>query len=324
MLFDISVIICAYSEARWQLLLAAVDSVRCQTVQPREIILVIDHNPALVTRARLTLPDVVVSENSGQQGLSGARNTGIALARGSVLAFLDDDACAEPDWLEHLLSGYADPRVVGVGGAIEPVWAAGRPAWFPPEFDWVVGCTYRGLPETPSSVRNLIGANMSMRANLFDGLGGFQDGIGRVRKLPAGCEETELCIRASQRWPGSVFLYDPSVKITHHVSAERSTWIYFCTRCFAEGRSKALVVGLVGASDGLASERSYLRRTLPLAVVSGIQDVFSRGDWSGMGRAAAIVVGVMITGSGFLMGSWPRRWSGPTVSAGAGEAVIKL
>src|SRR5439155_542168 len=77
-----------------------------------------------------------------------ARTTGIDRAdRGDVIAFLDDDAVAEPDWLETMLRAYGDGSVMAVGGRIEPLWAAGRPGWFPPEFDWVVGCTYVGLPE---------------------------------------------------------------------------------------------------------------------------------------------------------------------------------
>ena len=79
-----------------------------------------------------------------QRGISGARNSGIAAARGAIIAFLDDDAIAAPDWLEQLLAGYSSPNVLGVGGAIEPQWQGGRPRWFPPEFDWVVGCTYLG------------------------------------------------------------------------------------------------------------------------------------------------------------------------------------
>ena len=126
------------------------------------------------------LPDVIVTDNQQQQGLSGARNAGVAVAGGEVVAFLDDDATAAPDWLERLAAGYADPDVLGVGGAIEPVWSTSRPRCFPEEFDWVVGCTYRGLPQTPAPVRNLIGANMSFRRTVLNTIGGFRCDIGRI------------------------------------------------------------------------------------------------------------------------------------------------
>src|SRR5204863_8136925 len=133
--------ICAYSDARWAALLAAVASVRRQSVPPRELILIIDHNTNLLARARSALPDLCVAENRAERGLSGARNTGIGLAHAEVVAFLDDDAIAAPDWLERLLAGYADPKVMGVGGKIDPLWPKGRPAWLPAEVDWVVGCS---------------------------------------------------------------------------------------------------------------------------------------------------------------------------------------
>src|SRR5258708_23321976 len=115
---DISVVICAYTMARWSDLLAAVQSVRRQSTPPREIIVVVDHNAELLQRVRRHLPSVIAVENSEPHGLSGARNSGIRVAKGEIIAFIDEDALAEPDWLERLLAGYSNPQVVGVGGAI--------------------------------------------------------------------------------------------------------------------------------------------------------------------------------------------------------------
>ena len=308
-----SVVICAYTEQRWDDLVAAVESLRVQTHSPDEIILVIDHNTALATRVGREIPDVTCVENHGQQGLSDARNAGLAVARGDVVAFLDDDAEAEPGWLALLAESYADPAVVGVGGFAEPDWAEGRPGWFPREFDWVVGCTYRGMPETASPVRNLIGCNMSFRREVFEDLGGFTTGIGRLGTRPVGCEETELCIRIGQRRPGSVILFDPRALVHHHVPGTRGTWAYFRARCYAEGLSKAAVSALVGSAQGLASERTYTRRTLPKGVVAGLASGV-RGEAGGFGRAAAIVAGVGIAAVGYGLGRLqPRR----LVQAGA-------
>ena len=83
-----------------------------------------------------------------------------------------------------------------------PRWPERRPRWLPPEFDWVVGCSYRGLPETVSVVRNPIGASMSLRTSLALEAGGFDDAVGRVGTSPRGCEETELAIRLTASPPG--------------------------------------------------------------------------------------------------------------------------
>jgi glycosyltransferase involved in cell wall biosynthesis len=128
---DISVVICAYTEERWEALLAAVASVHAQRLPPREIIVVIDHNSALLERVRAHISGVTAIENHEPRGLSGARNSGIAASQGSVIAFMDEDAIAATDWLERLAAPYADERVLGVGGAIEPLWLSGRPGWFP-------------------------------------------------------------------------------------------------------------------------------------------------------------------------------------------------
>src|SRR5919199_2006307 len=213
---DVSVVICAYTANRWDDLVAAVASVQRQTALPREIIVVIDHNPDLLERVRNHMPGVIAIENRESPGASGSRNSGVTIAQGALIAFLDDDAEAMPDWLERLQACYADARVLGAGGAIEPRWLSGRPRWFPDEFNWVVGCTYRGMPATTAPVRNLIAANMSIRREVFVALGGFLRGFGKVGTCSRP-EETELCIRALQRWPEAVWLYAPPALVYHRV-----------------------------------------------------------------------------------------------------------
>jgi glycosyltransferase involved in cell wall biosynthesis len=303
---NVSVIICAYTEDRWNDLVAAVQSVRAQSSPAHEIIVVIDHNPRLLERVRSEIPGIVVVDNSEPRGLSGARNSGLAVSRGDVIAFMDEDAAAARDWLQRLMSGYENPDVMGVGGAIEPVWVSGRPRWFPSEFDWVVGCTYKGMPTTSAPVRNLIGCNMSFRREAFEAVGGFRSGIGRVGTRPVGCEETELCIRARQHWPEKTFLYDPEARVYHRVPPTRVGWSYFRSRCYSEGLSKALVSQFVGADDGLASERTYTFRTLPSGVLRNLADVV-RGDPAGPLRAGAITSGLAITTVGYAVGLASRK-----------------
>lgn len=299
---DISVIICTYTEKRWDDLVGAVESVKRQTRIPYEIIVVVDHNATLLEMAQERLEDVVVVENTDIKGLSGARNSGIAVAISQFIAFLDDDAIASPEWLKLLSEGFIHEQVLGIGGPIIPTWSTIKPSWLPEEFYWVVGCTYKGMPRTTSKIRNPIGANMCFRRAIFDSVGGFRSGIGRLGTLPLGCEETELCIRVRQQWPQSYFLYLPRVSVSHRVPANRSTWSYFCSRCYSEGLSKAVVTQHVGRRDGLASEYSYSFRTLPKGVAKNLRDVFSRGDVMGLVRAVTIVTGLLITTAGYCIG----------------------
>jgi glucosyl-dolichyl phosphate glucuronosyltransferase len=303
---SVSVVICAYTEDRWDDVLAAVDSVRRQSLAAEEIVLVVDHNPLLYRRLVAALPDVVVLENRESRGLSGGKNTGVAAARGDLVAFLDDDAVAEEDWLKFLVAGFADDAVMGVGGTTLPLWATRRPAWFPEEFDWVVGCTFLG--RAPGRVRNVLGGNACFRRSVFDLAGGFPNDIGRTsgNSRPLGCEETEFCIRVSQRQPSATFLYEPRAVIGHRVPAPRERFGYFRARCYAEGLSKAAVTRSVGVADGLSVERSYAAVTLRRGVLRGLSDAV-RGDLSGLGRSGAISAGLLAAVTGYVRGTVEGR-----------------
>jgi GT2 family glycosyltransferase len=311
----ISVVVCSYTEDRWDRLMAALDSVRAQTHPPQQTIVVVDYNMDLYKRLIFTVPDVVIVENSGPKGLSGARNTGAAVAKAKVVAFLDDDAEAAPDWLERLAAMYDDPDVLAVGGKVEPRWEASRPGYFAEELDWIVGCTYRGMPKVAAEVRNVIGANMSFRADVLDRVGGFNPSLGRQDTLPLGCEETELCIRAVLGSPGSRVVYEPAALVHHHVPAERGTFRYMLSRSWSEGISKAQVSRIVGHKRALGPERRYVRQILPRAVFAGTLDWIRGKDPAGLSRAGAILAVLAVTAAGYLRGRRLPAGSPPAATA---------
>ena len=313
--FTTSVVICAYTSARWGRLTEAVASVRAQQQPVDEVVLVIDHNEDLLARARQEWPDLDVRPNAAERGLSGARNTGIAATTGDLVLFLDDDATAEPTWSARLTAPYTDPAVLGVGGSAVPVWQQPPPGWWPREFGWVVGCSYRGQPTSRSPVRNLMGCNMSIRRDVLEAVGGFDPGLGRTADRPLGCEETELCIRAAAHFPSGRFLLEPAAVVHHSVPAERASWTYFRARCRAEGISKAWVAGRVGRSAALAAETGYVRRVLPAGVKENLSRGL-RGDLAAVARAGAIVAGLAFTATGFLQVRWTRP-AGPPSRAGS-------
>ena len=282
-------------------MVAAVRSVMEQSPPPAEVILVVDHNHELYTRAKRDLTDLKVVESAGATGLSGGRNTGLKLAAGEIVAFLDDDAEADPGWLADLVAPLTDPRVIATGGKVIPLWETGRPRWMPEEFDWVVGCSYRGLPDTQSPVRNPIGCSMALRRRAAIDAGGFRAEVGRVGSRLTGGEETDLAIRLRRLSPESRILYVPGSTVRHYLPANRARWTYFWSRCYQEGRSKAILSRLEGAGAGLSSERRYTTRVLPAGVLRGAGDVL-RGDLGGALRAGAIVAGLAITTVGYLSG----------------------
>jgi len=298
---NVSVIICAYTLERWELLSAAVASCADQTLVPHEVLLVIDHNDALLERATQAFGDIRVIANRSTKGLSGARNTGVAESTGDVLAFLDDDARADPDWLAELCEPLKDDDVAGVGGWIVPAFLDREAKWFPHTYYWILGCSYAGLPESGATLRNPIGANMVLRREVFDEVGGFTSGIGRIGKVPLGCEETELCIRYTSSHPKERFVLTHEAVVHHAVPASRLSWRYFWSRCWAEGLSKAAVSSLVGSKDGLSSERQHLLRAMPSEVARSTRELPRHPRGASM-RIALIVVGGMIAAAGLLRG----------------------
>ena len=292
---SISVVICCYTTERRAGLARAVDSVVAQLGVGDELIVVVDGNDALHRELRTHAPSgVVVVANTASRGLSGARNTGLRTASGDVVVFLDDDAALHPAALAGVRAAYLDPGVVGVGGAVHPEWPRGSaPRWFPPEFGWVVGCDYRGLPCDGADIRNPIGAAMAVRRAELVGIGGFSDRLGRVGTLPTGCEETLMGIELVRHHPTTRIVRHAAFSVSHTVSADRVTLSYFLRRCFHEGRSKAILTRLCGQRSSLASERRYTTQTLP----TGLWHARRRP-----GRMLALLAGLTTTAGGYLTG----------------------
>lgn len=313
----LSVVICAYTPQRWDDLRAAVESVHAQGPAVDELVVVIDHNEELLERAARELTGARVLPSDGPRGLSGARNTGWRAASGAVVAFLDDDAVAESGWAVHLLAPYADPDVLGVGGWAFPAWDTDPPRWFPEEFLWVLGCTYRGFPSGTATVRNLIGCNMSVRRDVLEVVDGFDTGLGRTADRPLGCEETELCIRATELFERGRFVSEERAVVHHRVRADRTRFRYFADRCRSEGTSKAWVSGRVGAGSALSSERSHTMKVLPAGVLRGLRDLLTGDAWGPL-RSMAILAGLSITATSYLAEN--RRHDNVTTSAGTDAA----
>ena len=253
-----SVIVCAFTAERLEDLTRCLEAVGRQRRPTNEVIVVIDHNPELLVQLVALRSDAAlkVVASTGQRGLSGARNTGVSVAKHDVVVFLDDDAVPEEMWLAELLRPFHDPEVVAVGGRIDPAWPTERPWWFPRHLDWTVGCTIPSMPPEGGPIRNVFGASAAFRREALHVVGGFNPLLGRVGRNGAGCEETDVCIRLRQHDAEALILYAPRSVVRHRVTADRATVRHVLRRCLAEGKSKAVLSKRAGSS-ATSAERRY-------------------------------------------------------------------
>jgi GT2 family glycosyltransferase len=298
------VVICTYTLARWQLFARSVESVLAQTVVPRQLIIVVDHNDELLARCEQewgagradSTVEILVVANQFAGRLGSARNTALLLACADVIAFLDDDAEAAPDWLERLLAVYTrHPDAVAVGGAPRPNYAAQRPSWFPPDFDWVFGCHYRSLPDRLAPVRHLIGASMSVRRSDMLAVGGFH---------ADDHDDMDLSHRIAHQHGSSAVLYEPRAQVHHYVSSERLTWSYFWRRCFYVNRSKVGAFADMGEAGNIGAELRFCAGVLLGLGPALVAALCGRPER--LVQVLVALVAVALAGSGFVAGRVQR------------------
>lgn len=172
-------------------------------------------------------------------GLSHARNRGIAEASGSVVAFLDDDAVPERDYVVGLLSVYERfPDAGCVGGRVILRWPDPPPAWWRPELDHHLsaidlgdGIHHLRHPQCP------VGANISFRRDLFGAGIAFDPTLGRVGKKLWGGEEAALCLEVERR--GLATYYAPDSVVRHLAETSRANLSYLYRKSVLHGRSAA-------------------------------------------------------------------------------------
>jgi glycosyltransferase involved in cell wall biosynthesis len=247
---DASIIVCTYNRAEsLQDTLRALRALKPSANRHWEVIVVdnnsSDHTRVVVEEAQRDWP-LLRYEFEIQQGLSHARNHGIACARGEVLLFTDDDVLPEPDWLEITLEGLEKYLADACGGYIAPMWEAPPPAWLTERFYGFLAVRTDRTDDYPiaSSSQAPFGANMAIKKAVFDKVGLFDTNRGRKGKVLASGEDGEMFERILAAGHKAVFLGQS--RVHHKVEAFRLTKRYFRRWRFQTSRNIAQSRGLTG------------------------------------------------------------------------------
>jgi glycosyltransferase involved in cell wall biosynthesis len=224
---EISVVLSTYN--RGPLLESAVRSVLAQQqpVTPAFELLVVDNNSTDDTRGII---ERIAAQDSrlkyvfeARQGLSYARNAGIAQARGRFVAFTDDDVRAEGDWLAAIVRAFEEhPAADVVGGRVLPIWPSAPPAWLTRDHWAPLALVDHG--EHPIAITSghsigVVGANMAFRRSVFDAVGLFATEFQRVKDRIGSVEDHDFLLRVYRS--GRQGVYDPRIVVHAAVQPNR-------------------------------------------------------------------------------------------------------
>lgn len=263
----ISAVICTHNRAN--ILQSALESLSVQTLSPTdfEVIVVdnasIDQTARVIEGFRRTIPTLHYIRED-RLGLSWARNAGAAAAASPYVAYLDDDARAEPQWLEKIVQAFehVTPASAAVGGRVWLDWDGRVPSWLPRRY-WSL-YTYLDLGEEGHCLRSgeyLVGANVAFRRDVLLEIGGFDTRLGRQGTNLLSGEEAALLQRLQEA--GRPIYYEPQAAVWHAVHDARRHRRWLWARLFWDGASQPLLERRVPRPRRFYAAQAYrdLRRT---------------------------------------------------------------
>lgn len=271
----ISIIICTYNREKY--IAAAIDSMVKQSLNKNLFeVIVIDNNStddskAIAIASQQTNSSYNISVISElNQGLSFARNRGAKEAKGTWVSYLDDDAIAEPDFLQITLDAInANPDYKAFGGKIFPLYVDGEPRWMNKYINAFVGHYDLGdnIMDFPNG-KYPRGSNMTIALSAFEAIQGFNTDLGRKGNKGLASEEKDFFERF--QLAGFKMQYTPSAIVHHVIERHRLTDAYYSNQAIGYGMSEAIRSKQRGAS-------SWIKKAIELNAKFAIALILSLG-----------------------------------------------
>ena len=252
---DATVLICTYNRAN-DLSRTLASLARIDTGLSWDV-LVVDNNSSdqtadVVDTSARSFPVPLHYLFEGHQGKSNALNTGMARARGRIIAFTDDDVEVPAGWLDAGVRPLLEqPDLDYTGGPVSPAWGAPRPLWLDERGNLGGTIAVKDHGAVPfifeEQRKTPLGVNMAVRRTLIERIGGFRPDLGRNGRSLMGQEQAEFFYRS--RRAGARGLYVPGMSLTHVVPAARLTRNYFRRWWFWKGVSHARLHRIHGSTE---------------------------------------------------------------------------
>jgi len=215
----LSIIICTYN--RHDFLKKCLESVLEQTKKSTtELeIIIVDNNSndktdILIKSFKKKYENIIYLLEK-KQGLSYARNLGVHMSKGDYLAFIDDDAVINPNWLNTLLYSIQNIKAEVFGGPIYPYFENKLPCWIDPEYFVRTFKKQDGYLNILKSKFGFSGGNMCIKRTVFDEIGSFNTNLGMIGDNLGLGEESDFFYRIYTNL-SNVKLYNlKEMSITH-------------------------------------------------------------------------------------------------------------
>ncbi len=318
----LSIVTTSYSMERLKDIEDLLDSIKAQTYPQIELIFVAERSTELFHRIKALardkgIPNTKVLVNTGESGLSTARNLGISHAEGEIVAIVDDDVVLFSDWAEQRVKTYHASSVVGVTGPAFPMWEDESMSWFPDEFSWMWGgtlwCDWHKGNEI-RKIRNVGGMNCSFTREALDKAGGVLTSLGPLQGYQEKDEksvwlrpsllgeEVELSLRVIKRTSKQI-VFNPRVRVYHKVHRYRFSWGWIARRAYAMGYAKHMVESLYPRWEGkstLGQEYNLLGRIFTRLIPGIAKRLFTHPiiAWH---QLLLTIIGVFFTGLGYAI-----------------------
>jgi glycosyltransferase involved in cell wall biosynthesis len=205
-----------------------------------------------------------------RQGKSFALNSGVAEAKGEIIAFTDDDVLLHPDWLTNLTRALEGSEYAAVAGRIVPSWNHPKPEWL--EMDGQQAVVNLELGDEVTEIRlPPLGANSAFRKQVFGKYGLFRLDLGpNESRHTITCEDWEFGERVMRG--GEKVVYCPTAIVYHPVDPKRTTKKYFLDWYYYNGVSLTRMAGLPDFGVFYFGAPRWLYREL---LVNGLRWLFT-------------------------------------------------